>query len=137
MCCPFDFVVDPQAFEEFFVAGKDLFEGGDQQGFAESSGTGDKVVFSAIGKQIVNIFGFVYLKIIFSADMTKGLNPKRQFFHGSIVTSKNHIDKFILGKPGAISLETIVTGKQIDPASRRLSTRDWEVDLRLVSLKAP
>ena len=55
---PVPLVVDPAILEEFFVAGKQLLHGADQQGFTEAPGAGKEVI-SAVVYELIDQLGFV------------------------------------------------------------------------------
>ena len=71
---PFDFVIDPQAFEKFLIAGENFSQGRDKQGFSKAAGTGKKIIFPTLGEKIVNLFGFIDIEIVLRYHIAEGLD---------------------------------------------------------------
>jgi len=61
---PLDFIVNPQPFKKLFIAGEDISQGGDKQGFSKAAGPGEKKVLSAAGEEVIDILGFIHVQAI-------------------------------------------------------------------------
>jgi hypothetical protein len=75
-------VLDPQALEELLAALEQRPQSGDQQGFAETPGTGKKIKSLGNACQLVNKTGLVHINKIALDHLGKIVNPNRQkLFH--------------------------------------------------------
>ena len=75
------FVVNRQSFEKLFFSGKNGFQRGYGQGFAETAGPRHKIHRRSGVNEPPDIFGLVHIKKVVFDQLLKCINTARQFPH--------------------------------------------------------